>query len=189
MKSKKLLLQSLTVGLIVICISACTNKQSHIHSPLPDSEAALKYLKELEGKWVVQGGEEEVFGWEFDVTSRGKVVVERLKVGTPTEMTTVYHLDNGILFGKHFCQLQNQPVLTAVTSETEGDLHLLCNGLVGNTQSHNELHMHGVHFQKKDTSLLIWMDMLENEKLAFETRYELFRVDSMRAFVGQKENQ
>lgn len=36
--------------------------------------------------------------------------------------------------------------------------------------------MHGVHFKKKANSLLIWMDMVENGELAFETKYELFKV-------------
>ena len=180
MISKNIKIQFFIISLIVICITACTNKQSEVPTALPDTKFAINYLKGLEGKWVVQGDKEGVFGWEFDVTSRGRVIVERLKVGTPTEMTTVYHLDNGVLIGNHYCQLQNQPHLTAITSETEGDFHFLCNGKVGNTQSHDELHMHGVHFQKKDKSLLIWMDMFKNGKLDFETRYELFRVDSMR---------
>ena len=125
MKLKKIRILYFAISIIVIFITACTSKQSEI--PLPDSEAAFNYIKGLEGKWVVQGGKEGVFGWEFVVTSRGGVIVERLKVGTPTEMTTVYHLDNGVLVGNHYCQLQNQPNLTAVTSETEGDLHFLCN--------------------------------------------------------------
>jgi hypothetical protein len=185
MKLNKLKIQFFAISLTVISITACTGRQSEV--PIPDSEAAFSYLKGLEGKWVVQGDEEGVFGWEFDVTSRGRVIVERLKVGTPTEMTTVYHLDNGLLIGNHYCQLQNQPKLTAITSDTEGDLHFLCDGKVGNTQSHDELHMHGVHFQKKDTSLLIWMDMFKNGKLDFETRYELFRVDSVRTVIQEKQ--
>ena len=180
MKLNKLKIQFFAISLTVICIASCTSKQSEVPTPLPDSEEAFNYIKELEGNWVVKGDKEGTFGWEFVATSRGGVIVERLKVGTPTEMTTVYHLDNGILVGNHYCQLQNQPKLTAVTSETEGDLHFLCGGKVGNTQSHDELHMHGVHFQKKDTSLLIWMDMFKDGKLDFETRYELFRVDSLR---------
>ena len=115
MKSKKIKIQFFIISLIVICITACTNKQSEVPAPLPDSEAAFNYIKGLEGKWVVQGDEEGIFGWEFDVTSRRGVIIERLKVGTPAEMTTVYHLDNGILVGNHYCQLQNQPHLTAVT--------------------------------------------------------------------------
>ena len=65
-----------------------------------------------------------MFGWTFDLTSRGGAVVERLKVGTPTEMTTVYHLENGKLIGDHYCQLGNQPHLTAVRMDGEGDLLL-----------------------------------------------------------------
>lgn len=126
---------------------------------------------------MVQGGEEGPFGWEFDVTSRGGVVVEQLKVGAPTEMATVDHLEDGTLVASHYCQLGNQPRLTAVTSEAEGDLHFVCDGDVGSTESHAELHMHGGHFQKKGDSLLIWMDMLENGEVAFQTTYELVRVD------------
>lgn len=167
------------VFLLTLCLVCCTSNHTPVQSHLKETEPALNYLKSLKGKWLVYGHKEGTFAWEFDVTSRGKVVVERLKAGTATEMTTIYHLDNGLLFGKHFCQLQNQPVLTAVTSELEGDLHFLCNGHVGNAKSHNDLHMHGVHFQKTDSSLFIWMDMYKNGKLAFETRYELFRVDTL----------
>jgi hypothetical protein len=165
-------------GLFLIFLIACTGNPVPKHNSFPDGQTAFNYLKELEGQWVVQGAEEGVFGWEFDLTSRGGVIVERLKVGMPTEMTTVYHLDNGILVGNHYCQLQNQPNLTAVTSEAEGDLHFLCNGQVGNTQSHDELHMHGVHFRKKGNKMLIWMDMLENGEIAFKTSYELTRANS-----------
>ena len=164
-------------ALIIFCVLDCSPRQSKIPKDISNAEEALEYLKGLKGQWVVDGGDEGVFGWEFDVTARGGVVVERLKVGTPTEMATVYHIEEGMLIGNHFCQLQNQPRLSAVESDTEGDLHFLCNGRVGSTRSHNELHMHGVHFQKNDSSLLVWMDMLENEEVAFVTRYELFRAD------------
>ena len=131
----------------------CTSNQEHNQNNLQDTETALNYLKGLQGKWEVRSDKEGIFGWEFDVTSRGKVVIERLKVGTSTEMTTVYNIDKGVLKGSHYCQLQNQPYLTAVNSETDGDLHFLCDGQVGNTNSHDELHMHGVHFKKKENSL------------------------------------
>ena len=174
MLSNKLTNHYLTISLFVLCLACCTKNKPQDHSPLTNNEAALDYLKGLKGEWVVDGGKEGIFGWEFDVTSRGKVVVERLKTGTPTEMTTVYHLDyleNGNLVGNHYCQLQNQPNLRAVTSEVEGDLHFLCDGSVGSTKSHDELHMHGVHFQKKGSSLMIWMDMHKNGSKDFETRY------------------
>ena len=134
---------------------------------------AFNYLKNLEGSWTVDGGDEGVFGWEFDLTARGNVIVEKLKVGTPAEMTTVYVLDNGRLKASHFCQLNNQPSLMQVKSDKDGDLHFECNGKVGNTESHNELHMHGVHFRKEGDKVVIWMDMMEKGKVSFETKYTL----------------
>lgn len=73
--------------------------------PLLEGQAAFDYLKQLEGEWGVDGGNEGVFGWKLEVTARGSTVIERLKVGTPTEMTTVYHLDRGTLIVAHYCQL------------------------------------------------------------------------------------
>jgi len=168
-------LQAALIGLVVISIVACNPRQSQMPNQISNAEEAFNYLRELKGTWMVEGGDEGTFGWEFDVTARGGVIVERLKVGTPTEMTTIYHLDEGLLIANHYCQLQNQPNLSAVESQTGEDLYFLCNGRVGGTRSHNELHMHGVHFQKTDSSLMIWMDMLENEEVAFITRYELIR--------------
>jgi hypothetical protein len=130
----------------VVVVLTLAGTPSTMQARSPDGQAGLDYLKGLEGRWVVAGGEEGRFGWEFDVTSRGSVVVERLKVGTPTEMTTIYYLEGGKLNAAHYCQLKNQPRLTAVATEAEGELHFVCNGHVGNTESHAELHMHGVHF-------------------------------------------
>ncbi len=177
MRIKNIILKGIALCIILVFITGCICKQPDSINHLQDTEAALNYLKGLKGKWEVRSNKEGVFGWEFDVTSRGNVVVERLKVGTPTEMATVYNIDDGVLLANHFCQLQNQPNLAAVVSNNNGDLYFLCDGKVGNTKSHDELHMHGVHFQKKDSSLIIWMDMFENGKVAFEIRYELVRVD------------
>ncbi|MBT3250810.1 MAG: hypothetical protein HN729_12255 [Candidatus Marinimicrobia bacterium] len=178
MKIKKLTKLGAILLILFMCIYACSNKHTSIPNALQDTESAFNYLKGLEGKWIVQGGKEGIFGWEFELTSKEGVLIERLKVGTQTEMLTVYNLEDEYLLANHFCQLQNQPNLIAVTSEIEGDLHFQCNGNVGNTKSHDELHMHGVHFQKKDSKLIIWMDMFENGEIAFETRYKLTPVDS-----------
>lgn len=109
------------------------------------------------------------------MTSRDSVVVERLKVGTPTEMLTVYRIEDDGLVASHYCQLQNQPRLTAVTTDGE-DLYFVCDGQVGNTDSHAELHMHGVHFRKDGESLTVWMDMTKDGEVAFQTSYSLVRV-------------
>jgi hypothetical protein len=51
----------------------------------------------------------------------------------------------------------------------------MCDGELGTAESHAELHMHGVHFKKTEESVVIWMDMLKNGEIAFETRYTLRR--------------
>jgi hypothetical protein len=176
-------MQILVVGILVFSIANCDNSLAQQVKTETDAgslvgQQAFDYLKGLKGKWVVDDGVEGKFGWEFDVTSRGSVVIERLKVGTETEMTTVYFLDGGKLHAQHYCQLINRPHLTAVSNAEDGDVHFLCNEKVGGTKSHNELHMHGVHFQKKDDSVLIWMDMVKDGKVAFQTKFKLVRADS-----------
>ena len=169
----------LALLIIFIGICGCTNKKSEIKNSLTDTEGAMSYLKGLKGKWIaVLDSDQSKYGFEYILSARDGVIIERLRTDIPTEMLTVYNLDNGILRANHFCQLQNQPNLVAVASETEGDLHFLCDEQVGNTASHNELHMHGYHLMKTDSSLIVWMDMHKDGVLAFESRYELFRVDS-----------
>jgi hypothetical protein len=173
----KLRIQCLLLIILFCCLIACGKKETQNQNidVISNPKSALNYLKNLKGKWKVNDTIDGDFGWEFDVTSRGNVVIERLKLGTETEMLTIYNIDNGMLYGNHFCQLQNQPRLIAVNSEIDGDLHFLCNENVGNTISHKELHMHGVHFKKNDDKVVIWMDMFKGDSLAFETRYELSR--------------
>jgi hypothetical protein len=76
-------------------------------APLAAAPEAFEYLKALEGKWVVQNGKPDAPQWEFEVTSRGSAIVERLLIGTEKEMTTVYYLDNDRLIGTHYCQMKN----------------------------------------------------------------------------------
>lgn len=178
----KLRMQFLMLGVVVCSIADCGNSLAQVNTeteaPSLVGQKALDYLKGLKGKWIVDGGDEGKFGWEFDVTSRGSIVVERLKVGTETEMMTVYYLDSGKLHAQHYCQLKNRPHLTAVSKSDDGDVHFLCNEKVGGTESHDELHMHGVHFHKKDVGVLIWMDMVKDGEVAFQTKYKLVRAES-----------
>jgi hypothetical protein len=149
-----------------------------------DVQAGIDFLKSIEGKWIGNTEKAGTFDWVFDVTSRGNVIVERMKIGTPTAMTSTYYIADGKLHATHFCQLQNQPHMTKVDSETEGDLHFLCTGNVGNTKSHDELHLHGVHFQKNGDKMTILMDMFKDGKVASQVTYELVRSDAAESTGG-----
>ncbi|EAQ99705.1 hypothetical protein [Maribacter sp. HTCC2170] len=181
MKTKKYGILYFAILTILLSFYGCTNKQSEIQNSLTNTEDAMKFLNGLEGKWIaVLDGDQSTYGFEYILSARDKVIIERLRTDIPTEMLTVYNLDNGILRANHFCQLQNQPNLIAVTSEDEGDLNFLCVGEVGNTKTHDELHMHGYHLMKTDSGIKVWMDMYQDGATAFQSKYELFRVDSER---------
>lgn len=175
----KLALKFLIICLVMLTFNACENIKEKEIDIISNPESALNYLKELQGNWRVKDTIDGLYGWEFDNTARGNIIIERLKQGTATEMLTIYNLDKGVLYGNHYCQLQNQPKLVAVNSDVEGDLHFACMGEVGNTKSHKELHMHGVHFKAIGEKVVIWMDMFKDDSLAFETRYELSRIDAL----------
>jgi hypothetical protein len=177
MKTKKHVILYLTLLITLIGICGCTSKKTEVQNLLTDTEDALAYLRGLEGKWVgLQGNDKKEYGFEYTLSGRDNVIIERLRTDTETEMLTVYSLDNGILRANHFCQLQNQPKLIAVDSG-EGDLNFLCDREVGNTASHNERHMHGYHLMKTDSSLRVLVDMYKDGAIATKHRYELFRVD------------
>ncbi|MFT7487167.1 MAG: hypothetical protein ACI9F9_003026 [Candidatus Paceibacteria bacterium] len=166
---------TLSLALVSALLFSCASNGSHKAELHSDPAAAFDYLANLKGDWVVQGGDEGPFGWNFDTTARGGVILERLKVGTPTEMTTVHHQEDGALIGSQFCQLGNQPRVLAVESEVKGDLHFECDGRLGGAESHDDLHMHGVHFQMTGERLRVWMDMFKDGELEFETSYQLLR--------------
>lgn len=159
------------VGLIFVV--ALTGSVFAQHEKVEHKNAGLEYLKGLEGKWVVQTEKEGTFDWDFYVTSKGGVVIERLKIGTPTEMTTTYFIVDGKLHATHFCQLQNQPHLAEADSEIEGDLHFVCSGNVGNTKSHDELHLHGVHYKKDGENIVVSMEMFKNGEVVGRPVYNL----------------
>jgi hypothetical protein len=88
-------------------------------APPQDYSAAFKRIQALAGDWT---GTMEWSGARTDkgtmkasyyVTGHGTAVVENLLVDTEPIMTSVYHMDNGILRMTHYCGAGNQPRLRA----------------------------------------------------------------------------
>ena len=171
MKNSYLRVSLTIVGLLLL--SVFSNSVIAQQDSAENKSEGLEYLKGLEGKWVVQNEKEGTFDWDFYVTSKGGVVIERLKIGTPTEMTTTYFIVDGKLHATHFCQLQNQPHLSESESDMEGDLHFSCDGNVGNTKSHDELHLHGVHYKKEGESVVVSMEMFKHGEVVGRPVYTL----------------
>jgi hypothetical protein len=81
---------------------------------------AFDKLKALAGDWIDQDG---AFGMKgkvavtYRVTGGGSTVIETLFVGTPHEMTTVYHKDGRHVVLTHYCAAGNQPRMRATTTD------------------------------------------------------------------------
>ena len=180
MNSKTRLIKHLVLILILVGLSGCSNKKTEIQDSITNTEEAMTFLRGLEGEWIATlEGDNNQYGFEYTLSARDNVIIERLRTDIPTEMLTVYNVEHNTLKASHFCQLQNQPKLIAVNSG-EGDFNLLCTGEVGNTSNHDEFHMHGYHILKTGKGYKVWMDMFKDGKIVMNNRYELFRIDSER---------
>jgi hypothetical protein len=71
----------------------------------------LEMLKTLAGKWkgtmITKDG--PVASVEYQITSGGTAVIEKLFPGTSDEMATVYYLDGDDLVATHYFSAGNQP--------------------------------------------------------------------------------
>jgi hypothetical protein len=104
----------------------------------------FEFLKGLSGEWVTipQSEDESEQVMTFSLVADGSAMLEREMVGTPNEMITMYRFDGDVLKANHYCMLHNQPELEADDDLEGQSLRFTCNGNVGNTQSHDELHVH-----------------------------------------------
>lgn len=99
----------ISIALAPACVVSA--KQEPIHDPAA-SAAAFDTLKSLAGTWRgegVAGDQRTSVDLHFEVVSAGTAVMERLFVGTPHEMVTMYHRDGDRLVLTHYCSVGNQP--------------------------------------------------------------------------------
>ncbi len=131
----------------------------------PDAAVQFEKIKSLVGQWYLVGGKQ--LGRELEPkpdepfvtyaeSAGGHCVIEKLFVGQPKEMTTVYHLDGDRLVLAHYCSLGNQPHMVAIPSgENEISFELV---KVGNMINQNDLHIssHSLEFVSNDELTAHW---------------------------------
>ena len=99
--------------------SGCANVSRMVGGTQDDASIAanqFELIKMLEGEWTGEGhfGDESMPAeTRFRVTAAGSTVEETLAPGSPHEMVTMYHLDNGRLMLTHYCAAGNQPRMVA----------------------------------------------------------------------------
>lgn len=79
---------------------------------------AFDRFKQMEGEWIdVDGafGKKGAVVATYKVTGSGNTVIESFPVGTPHEMTTVYHRDGNAMLLTHYCSGGTQPRMRATT--------------------------------------------------------------------------
>jgi hypothetical protein len=125
-------------------------------------------IKELVGVW--QGTTDMGKGMQaitatYELTSAGNAVIERLFVGLPYEMVTVYYDYNGKLTMTHYCSLGNQPHMDLM-NPGENNMLFVLSEKNPNLVSAKETHMHSLNisFDNKDRITQTWSRYEKGEK-------------------------
>ena len=156
--------------LILLTVISCNSisKQDHSasnHLDKADSEFRYGQIKELVGDWYLEGGVrlgetvEQNLDDPFDtysISSGGHSVIEKLFVGQPNEMVSVYYLDNGQLKMDHYCSLGNQPRMVAIPGNKERiDFEIIG---ISNLKDQDELHIssHALEFNENNELIAYW---------------------------------
>ena len=138
-------------------------------------------MKELVGVWkgtTDMGQGMVAIKATYELTSAGNAIIERLFVGLPHEMVTVYYDYNGKLNMTHYCSLGNQPHMELMNSGETNMLFVLSKKNP-NLHSVEETHMHSLKilFDNKDNITHTW-SLYEKGKKKSDTVIKLTRMKS-----------
>lgn len=111
----------------------------------PEVNVQFESIKKLAGNWegkTQMAGHEEAVKATYEVTSGGTAVVEKIFVGTPHEMVSIYYPEGKTVKMTHYCMEGNRPVMTLKES-TDKKLSFEVKGTEG-ISSKKEMHMHAL---------------------------------------------
>lgn len=147
------------VCLMLVAFSAAgadSNKEDCDENMKPyTGSAEFEKIKSLSGTWTGTGmmhGEEVPMTIEYKTTSGGSAVIETFSPGAPMEMVSIYYEEDGKLIMKHFCMLQNQPVLGVKNSDKDKIEFDLIGGT--NMDMSKDMHMHTAVFTFVDENTM-----------------------------------
>jgi hypothetical protein len=173
----KTLKQYIMIMMLVVAAPLLASEGGDSHAPYTGS-ADFERLKGLAGTWqgrtVMQGKEEQV-QVEYRVSSAGSTLVETMFPGTPKEMLSVYHDQDGKPGMTHYCAMKNRPNL-AMQSSSDSRIHFKFTGS-DSVDPEKDAHMHEliIHFIDKDTIEQDWV-MYRDGKPVEATSIELKRI-------------
>jgi len=160
---------------VAACLSCVVARAGDKPTP---AQAAFEKLKGLAGEW--QGRTEDREKGQaatvlYRTTAAGGTVMETLFPGTPHEMITMYHLEEGKLVLTHYCVAGNQPKMALTRKSTADTLDF--NFIGGsNIPSRRAGHMHAVRirFEGRDGLATEW-DFFQDGKKTETKKFFLKR--------------
>jgi hypothetical protein len=124
-------------------------------------------IKLLEGNWTgttTKDGKTESVSVKYHVTSGGSAVVETLFPGTPHEMVSVYHDEDGVLSMTHYCMLGNRPRLD-LTSASPRELNFnFAEQNAINPKTEDHMHALNIAFIDNDNIIHNWSGYQKGEE-------------------------
>ena len=135
-------------------------------------------MKALVGVWegtAKMPKEGEKVRVEYRLSSGGSAVVETLFPGTPHEMVSVYHDNQGRLTMTHYCALRNQPRMKLEKADPHSLYFMFVDG--SNMDPLKDAHMHAltISFVGKDRIIQKWT-LFSGGKEAETSVFELSRL-------------
>ena len=186
----KLALATLTALALASCATSRATHRSYSAGTTPDPR--FERFLALEGDWyaVDEDGEPtDQLMTSYEVTAGGSAVLERVFPGSPSEMVTLYHLDNGQLMLTHYCAAGNQPTMRALPCESrppgvEEEVFFHCAGGT-NMRSEEDGHMHDATFRflGPERFEAIWV-YHEGGKQPEEVHMDLVRLQTLGYWEG-----
>ncbi len=129
----------------------------------------MSKLTALEGEWILldeNGGETDVVGSSFRLTSGGSALVELMFPNSPDghEMLNMYHADGERVLMTHYCAAGNQPRLEVRATDDENRLELRFDSIT-NLSSPKGHYMHHAEYilQGEDLLTTHWHSMKDGQ--------------------------
>ena len=117
MKNNILLLNNpAVIALLILCLSLTSVKASFANG---SGETAFDTMKKLSGAWAGKDEDNQPVTANYEISSGGTIVIEKLQTGTYPCMTSVYYRDGDSLMMTHYCNMNNQPRLRLKNHDQE----------------------------------------------------------------------
>ena len=152
---KKLVQGTLFVLILSVTYSEPVMAQMDMEPHVGSAE--FEQLKSLIGTWEgempmkkdgEEGGDPMKMVVEYRLTAGGSTIQEVINGGTPMEMVTMYHDNDGQLGFTHYCVLGNQPKMKLISS-TENTMKF------ERADNDPEMHMHALELSFMDDDHIV----------------------------------